>query len=401
MEGRMMDRDPGDASAWGGSGRSKPNGAGTEAFADLADTLSGRAWLQRELPPPERLLGDLLTTTSRVFLVGPTGLGKTLLALRMAVGMARGIGFPPWHSVRAARVLYIDGEMPAELMKTRIADAARSAGCEHSLDTLFVYSRDWAEELAKLYPTLGILEPLNTEQGQTFIRQLCDIIRPDVIVLDNVQALITGDLRDEVPWTETLPLVTALTTRRIGQLWCDHTGWNTARQYGSSTKAWRFDSVGIMTPLSDDDRRQRHEVAFTLSFDPPAGKARRRTPDNWEEFSPHIIRLCDGRWTSEPTDPAAKKVEIKVTPMDEAHHSALLDALAITSTPGETTHDAWFAECVRRGLVPPIQPEDDYKARERKRGRFRVHKAHLVGARWVGCDGERVFNLRRNGTHPA
>src|SRR4029077_12619441 len=81
------------------------------------------------------------------------------------------------------------------------------------------------------------------------------------------------------PWNETLPLVGNLTARRIGQVWLDHTGHNTERQYGSSTKAWRFDAVGVMTPLPDD-QRGRHEVAFTLSFEYP-GKARRRTPDNW------------------------------------------------------------------------------------------------------------------------
>jgi hypothetical protein len=31
---------------------------------------------------------------------------------------------------------------------------------------------------------------------------------------------------------------------------------------------------------SDDDEREPHETAFTLWFD----KARRRTPDNWDEF---------------------------------------------------------------------------------------------------------------------
>jgi hypothetical protein len=47
----------------------------------------------------------------------------------------------------------------------------------------------------------------------------------------------------------------------------------------TSTKSWRFDTVGLMLPLNDE--REPHETAFTLSFD----KARRRTPDNWDEFA--------------------------------------------------------------------------------------------------------------------
>jgi hypothetical protein len=51
--------------------------------------------------------------------------------------------------------------------------------------------------------------------------------------------LIAGDQKDEVPWSETLPLVDKLTRLKIGQVWLDHTDHNTDRQYGSSTKAWR------------------------------------------------------------------------------------------------------------------------------------------------------------------
>ena len=109
----------------------------------------------------------------------------------------------------------------------------------------------------------------------------------DLIIFDNVMSLITGDMKDEIPWTETLPLIATLTDKRIGQLWCDHTGHNQDRQYGSSTKAWRFDAVGIMTPLADE-QYSPSSTGFTLSFDHP-GKARRRTPDNWNQFAPITI----------------------------------------------------------------------------------------------------------------
>ena len=77
---------------------------------------------------PDRLLGDLLTTTSRIFLVSRTGLGKTLLGFAIACGIASGLGFLHWRSDRRARVLYIDGEMPGELIKSRSIDALRRAG---------------------------------------------------------------------------------------------------------------------------------------------------------------------------------------------------------------------------------------------------------------------------------
>jgi hypothetical protein len=90
----------------------------------------------------------------------------------------------------------------------------------------------------------------------------------------------------------------------VCQIWIDHTGHNAERQYGTSTKAWQFDTVGIMTPMRVEDRLP-DEVAFTLCFDQP-GKARRRSPENWDDFSPSIIRLRGDRWTSELTLTQAK-----------------------------------------------------------------------------------------------
>jgi hypothetical protein len=208
-------------------------------------------------------------------------------------------------------------------------------------------------------------------------------------------SLITGDQKDEVPWTETLPLVSELSRRQVGQIWCDHTGWNIGRQYGSSTKAWRFDAVGIMTPAPEEGDRG---LVFTISFDAP-GKARRRTPENWQQFAPHIVRLVNDVWTSEPVEKSetAKKTA-KLSPMDCAFHDALVNALAVAEKPGETTRDAWFAQCVHRGLIEGIAPQDDPKSRDRKQAKFRKHRANLVAARWVACDGDRVVNLRHRNT---
>jgi hypothetical protein len=53
-------------------------------------TFTAEYWLSRDLPQPDYLLGDLVTTTSRVLLIGPTGIGKTNLGLAIALAMAAG-----------------------------------------------------------------------------------------------------------------------------------------------------------------------------------------------------------------------------------------------------------------------------------------------------------------------
>jgi hypothetical protein len=81
--------------------------------------LTVQAWLDRDLPEPDWLLGPFSTTT-RGMLVADTGLGKTNFALAMAFAMASGRGFLHWLGSRPARILFIDGEMSARLMRNRI-----------------------------------------------------------------------------------------------------------------------------------------------------------------------------------------------------------------------------------------------------------------------------------------
>ena len=86
----------------------------------IRDKLSFRGWLERDIKPPDRLMGEWLTTTSRVLLIGPTGLGKTNIGLATAAFAAEGHDFLHWRgSGKPRRVLYVDGEMPERLMHSR------------------------------------------------------------------------------------------------------------------------------------------------------------------------------------------------------------------------------------------------------------------------------------------
>lgn len=314
----------------------------------LRDFLSADAWLDRDVPDEDRLLGDLITTTTRTFLVGKTGLGKTQLALAIAIGMASGRGFMHWRSHRAARVLIVDGEMPAALIKQRMQDAIQRAGVRPDPTNLILYARDLEDEFARRFPQLGRMDALNTPAGRAWLLAFIDALGGvDVVIFDNVMSLVAGDQKDEVSWTDTTPLVHALTARRIGQLWLDHTPHEKNRQYGSATKAWRFDAVGIMSPVAEE-RQVPGETAFTLSFDDP-GKARRRTPANWQDFATRTFRLTADGWTTD----AATRREGKLAPNTGLWFAALRAAAAAGNDPNRVTTDAWFAEAAKADLVAP------------------------------------------------
>lgn len=360
----------------------------------LHEFLSIGTWAERAMPDADRLLGELVTSTSRVFLVGRTGLGKTLLALALACGMASGQGFLHWRSDRPARVLVIDGEMPGELIRQRAIDLLRRAGVRPDPEMLMIYARDLEEEFANKFPNLGTMPPLNTDQGCSWVLGLLDAIGDvDVVIFDNVMSLLKGDQKDEVTWTDTLPLVQALTARRIGQIWLDHTGHDASRQYGSSTKAWRFDALGVMTPL-EEEPAGRGEVAFTLSFEPP-GKARRRTPDNWRDFETCTIRLREDRWIAQPATPRKVGAPGKLPPSRTVYYDALVVAIGrSTGSTTSTSISAWLDLCVQRGLVDRPPESEDYKHRDARLRDFRKAKSELLAARWIAIDGDVVIDLK-------
>jgi hypothetical protein len=304
----------------------------------------------------------------------------------MAAGMASGKGFLHWRADRPSRWLVIDGEMPTALIKARAFDLIRRTG-DIPPGRLNIYALDRAEHFAQCLPGLGILEPINTDAGREFVLRLAEAVGAEGIILDNVMSLISGDQKDEVPWSDTLPLVHELSRRNIAQVWLDHTGHNTDRQYGSATKAWRMDTVGLMTPLPEE---VPGEIGFTLSFDHP-GKARRRTPDNWQDFQACTVRLRDDAWTSTISD--SVQAVTKLTPKGQEWHRALLNALAQTPTPGRTTRTAWYAEGVRIGVADAIEEDETRESKDRKRSVLRKHLPELFKAGIIGVDGEAITLL--------
>ncbi len=249
----------------------KRNGAAAPAVK-LAD------WLERDIAEADYLLGEWLSTTSRVLLVGTTGIGKTMFAIAVAFAIAGNKNFLHWtRPGRPCRVLYIDGEMPRRLMKQRLQDAMRHAGV--TPEGLIILSKEDFEDMP----------PLNTFQGQTWVDERIEEFGPfDLIIFDNIQALLVGDMRDEEQWAGLLPWVRALTRQTIAQIWLHHTGHDESRSYGSKAREWQMDTVGIMERVKDADV----DLTFSLRF----SKARERTPDNRDDFEPVTMSLRDDKW---------------------------------------------------------------------------------------------------------
>jgi hypothetical protein len=314
-------------------------------------------WLNRELPPPDRLLGEWITTTSRILLAADTGLGKTNLCMALAAHAAAGENFLHWRARRPARVLYIDGEMSRPLFKRRIEDVTRRLGCRP--DTLFCVN---SEDL-KNFP------PLNTPEGRNYLdARLNEIGGVDFIGFDNVMALIQGDQKDELGWTQALPLINSLTERRIGQMWVHHTGHDASRGYGTKTREWRMDTVIHLMAVERADA----DICFRFEF----RKARERTPETRTDFEDVTIALVEDKWLG-TIGISREEPSKQETMVLRAFDDLVKDRKAVQRANGHwaVTKEDWERECLRRCLV-------------KNNDAFRACRSRLAGKNIIECDGD-------------
>lgn len=340
----------------------------TEDQRAFAIPLTVDEWLRRDLPPPDCLLAEWITTTSRILLSADTGIGKTNLAMAIAAHTAAAVPFLHWRAHRMARVLYIDGEMSRRLFRLRIEDAVRRLGSTPG--GLFLLSREDVEDF----------QPLNTPVGQAFLNMYLEQIGGiDLVIFDNIMALIAGDQKDEDSWTRVLPLVNSLTKRSIGQIWINHTGHDATRSYGTKTREWRMDTVVHLTEV----RRADTDVSFSLEF----RKARERTPENRRNFEDVTIALIDDVWTCSVTTP--RQVKPRPGSIDAKFLETLQEVLAgkeATTFQGQRAAkiDIWRNACTRCGLLDAEKPISS-------RTLFNRHKGRLIAANLVACHDNLVW----------
>jgi hypothetical protein len=350
----------------------KPERDWSAAVAGLC--LSVTNWLERDIPAPDFLMGEVFHTESRAYLIGPTGLGKTNFGMALSAAMAAGTDFLHWKgSGKPRRVLYVDGEMGQRLMIQRIQDVVRRHGANPA--GLSILCRANA----------GEMPPLNTPDGKAFIEAVIEQLGGvDFIVFDNLQALVTGSLREEDAFAAVLTWAKILTGQSIGQIWVHHTGLDETRGYGDKSKEWQFDTVLLLKRVGEEG-----EVLFDLEFT----KARERTPTNRADYARVQVALVDDAWKVEGARPGAQTRA--PSPTGRKFHDALINALSMEQPPGtpkgRTTLTFWRSEAERMGLLEPNNGNRTHDNAEA--ATWSKYRKEILVAGWAGVNGQYVANL--------
>ena len=108
-------------------------------------------FLNLELPEREMLMAPWLPHKGLAMIYAWRGVGKTLLALSCAYAIASGAEILGWKPPRPARVVYIDGEMPARTMQDRLEAIKRGIPkAPPTQDYLRILSADLKDGIADL-----------------------------------------------------------------------------------------------------------------------------------------------------------------------------------------------------------------------------------------------------------
>lgn len=255
------------------------------AAPQCPEPMTAEQFLALQLPQRAAILSPWLPEKGLAMIAAPRGIGKTNLALATAYAVACGGGFLGWTAPQARKALYVDGEMPAQVMQERLARiAAQSdrAAAQFPAGHLSFLMSDLSET--------G-LPDLSTREGFAAIRGKLDPF--DLIVFDNLSTLARSGKENEAEsWV--LMQEALLELRRSGKtvLLIHHTG-KAGQQRGTSKREDILDTVILLK--RPDDYEPRQGARFHLTFD----KARGFFGEDAEPFEaaldPHT-----GGWSRKP-----------------------------------------------------------------------------------------------------
>lgn len=236
--------------------------------------------LRKELPPRENILAPWLPKAGLCMVFAERGVGKTYFALEVAMAVAYGDSFLSFNAPAPKRVLYIDGEMPANTMQERLAEIEKRKTPNPAMIQPMFITPDLQS---------GFMPNLSTHEGQLAIS---DYVREcDLVIIDNISTLCNQGKENEADsWLSMQEW--ALQQRRFGKsvLFIHHAGKN-GQQRGTSKREDTLDTIIKLKHPSN------YEASMGACFELDFEKARsiigdavmpircQLTPDGWD-FNP-------------------------------------------------------------------------------------------------------------------
>lgn len=230
---------------------------GPEACEKPIRAVSVAEFLNMEFPPRENIVEPWLPTQGLAMVYGSRGIGKTFIALNLAVAVSSGGKFLRWTAPKPRGVLYIDGEMAAVSLQERLSGIIASSDIEPSAPITII-----TPDLQSLgMPNLA------TSEGQEKIEpHLKDI---SLVIVDNISTLCNRGRENEgESWLPVQEWALRLRSRGLSVVFIHHAG-KTGLQRGTSRREDTLDTViGLKHPA---DYTQNQGARFEVYFEKSRG----------------------------------------------------------------------------------------------------------------------------------
>jgi putative DNA primase/helicase len=229
------------------------NGYGTEpneseeSTSDLSRALLDYSkMVTLEIPERKRHLA-WLPEGSNVMVYGPRGVGKTMFELGLTAALTTGISFLKWPVLAPVGVLYVDGEMQFDELRTRMTALLPE---EPRASLKFLASE-------YVYHSLKRDLVLTSEAVRGEIGDMLDA-NPDIriVILDNVSCLFAGIDEDRKrDWEPIAAWLIRLRHRGLTTVLVHHAGKG-GQQRGTSGREDALDTVILLERPPDYDPRE-------------------------------------------------------------------------------------------------------------------------------------------------
>lgn len=231
--------------------------------------IDGASLIRMDIPPKELLMSPWLPQRGIAMIYAPRGIGKTFLALEVAIAVATGTDLLNWKTNKAGKVLYIDGEMGGSDLQPRIKKLLRGRVLEEGV--IKFISPDFQ---------IGPCPDLSLPEWHAHISPFAE--EADLIIVDNISTICrTGNENDAESWM--LVQEWAIQQKSAGKtvLFIHHAGKG-GQQRGTSKREDVMDTV--ISLKRPDDYTAKQGARFIVEFE----KARGFSGDDAESF---IVQL--------------------------------------------------------------------------------------------------------------
>jgi hypothetical protein len=204
----------------------------------------GDEFVKEKIQKPSLFISPWLTQGSMSMIYGPRGLGKTWLAMIIAVSLTREkaseIEIGPWRVVRPAGAMFVDGEMDEFILQDRVKILSSTLGDEDCGNSLTLLS---AHRHAKLHGKSEI-NLGNPEFRDEIFNFLEESEQSKILILDNISALASGiDENIKQAWDPLNQWLISLRHLGVSVIYIHHSGKDPRKQRGTSGREDALDNV--------------------------------------------------------------------------------------------------------------------------------------------------------------